>query len=143
MKQPFAVTRLTAHFTCALMSDLVIRYSFIFTLRPDAIKQHKLKRSADEYRFESHQPLLSFTRVLQAHMFDTCPKGFMRMLCMCIKPKLFLPNQIIVTRGDVSHEMYYIHNGEVDVLSEHDNETPIATLKKGKMFGEVIILYSF
>ena len=61
----------------------------------------------------------------------------MRMLCMCIKPKLFLPHQIVVTRGDVGHEMYFIHSGEVDVLSEEDDDTPIATLKKGKIFGEV------
>ena len=84
-------------------------------------------------RHKSISPSLS---LLQAHLFDGCPKGFMRMLCMCIKPKLYLPHQIVVARGDVDHEMYFIHSGEVDVLSEDDDDTPIATLKKGKIFGE-------
>ena len=59
------------------------------------------------------------------------------MLSMVIKPMLFLPRQIIETRGDIGKQMIYIHKGEVEVLSEKDDETPIAFLRCGKIFGEV------
>ena len=65
------------------------------------------------------------------------------MLSMVIKPMLFLPTQIIETRGDIGKQMIYIHKGEVEVLSEEDDDTPIAILRNGKMFGEVKLFIYF
>ena len=51
----------------------------------------------------------------QATLFEGCTKGFCRMLSLNIKPKLFLPKQIVITKGDVDHQMYFVHKGEVEV----------------------------
>lgn len=37
------------------------------------------------------------------------------MLARNIKTKLFLPKQIIITRGDIGHQMFFVHKGEVEV----------------------------
>ncbi|CAH1786243.1 unnamed protein product [Owenia fusiformis] len=80
--------------------------------------------------------------IQKAPIFKDLNPGFLRMLAMSIKPEMFLPNQIIVSRGDVAHQMFFIHRGEVEVLSEDDDDTPIAVLKSGKLFGEVSLIYS-
>ena len=52
---------------------------------------------------------------IQAPIFDGLGEGFLRMLSLNIKPMLYLPKQIIITRGDVGHSMFFIHRGEVEV----------------------------
>ena len=43
---------------------------------------------------------------------------------------------MILNKGDIGHHMYFISMGEVEVLPSVD-ESPLATLKEGDMFGEV------
>ena len=51
-------------------------------------------------------------------MFKNTPLGFVRMLSTSVKHMLYLPNQVIVNKGDIGHEMYFIHKGRVEV-KEH------------------------
>ncbi len=37
------------------------------------------------------------------------------MLSTSVKHMLYLPNQVIVNKGDIGHEMYFIHKGRVEV----------------------------
>lgn len=46
---------------------------------------------------------------------------------------------MILNKGDIGHHMYFICMGEVEVLS-HKDETPLATLKEGDIFGEVCLV---
>ena len=54
--------------------------------------------------------------LFQASIFDGLGTGFLRMLSMNIKAMLYLPQQIIITRGDIGHQMFFIHRGEVEVI---------------------------
>lgn len=53
-------------------------------------------------------------------------------------PVIFLPGDYICRIGEVGTEMYIIMHGEVDVVSE--DGTILATLAKGKVFGEIRLL---
>ncbi|XP_071795542.1 uncharacterized protein [Asterias amurensis] len=78
----------------------------------------------------------------KAPMFKGMSEGFMRMLSLEIKPSLYLPGQIIAIRNEICHNMYFIQRGEVEVLSPDDDETPIISLRHGKLFGEVSLVFS-
>ena len=53
--------------------------------------------------------------LLQAHLFDGVETGFLRAMSTRIKTILYLPKQIIINRGDIGHQMYFVHKGEVEV----------------------------
>ncbi|KAK2186675.1 hypothetical protein NP493_192g03088 [Ridgeia piscesae] len=73
----------------------------------------------------------------KSFLFKDLCRGFLRMIALKIKPILFLKYQVIVRRGDVKRQMVYIHRGMLQVLSEEDDETPVALLQDGKIIGEV------
>ncbi|XP_077978719.1 uncharacterized protein LOC144434138 [Glandiceps talaboti] len=93
--------------------------------------------------FQAEVSLVANKYILnKAPMFKSMNEGFLRMLSLQIKPSLYLPKQTIANRGEIGHNMYFVHRGEVEVLSEDDDESPIANLKNGKLFGEVSLIFS-
>nr|XP_054756976.1 uncharacterized protein LOC129263078 [Lytechinus pictus] len=78
----------------------------------------------------------------KAPMFQGLNDGFLRMLSLEIKPSLYLPRQKIAGRNEICHDMYFIQRGEIEVLSADDDDTPIARLNHGKLFGEVSLIFS-
>lgn len=76
--------------------------------------------------------------ILKSHLFKDTPQGFIRMLSTMVKHMLYLPNQVIANKGDIGHNMYFIHKGLVEVLTgDHDDMQTVAEFKEGDMFGEV------
>lgn len=41
------------------------------------------------------------------------------MLSLKMKQKVYLPDQIVASRGEIGHEMFYIHHGELEVVFIH------------------------
>ena len=52
---------------------------------------------------------------LQAPLFRGLNPGFKRMLSLVIRPVFYMPNQIIASKGDIGHHMFYIHRGRLEV----------------------------
>lgn len=52
---------------------------------------------------------------LQAPLFRGLNPGFKRMLSLVIRPVFYMPNQIIASKGDIGHHMFYIHRGRAEV----------------------------
>ena len=52
---------------------------------------------------------------LQAPLFRGLNPGFKRMLSLVIRPVFYMPNQIIASKGDIGHQMFYIHRGRAEV----------------------------
>ena len=40
------------------------------------------------------------------------------MLSVAVKRALFLPGQVIIKKDSVSHDMFYVHSGAVEVSSD-------------------------
>ncbi|XP_074659484.1 uncharacterized protein LOC141912168 [Tubulanus polymorphus] len=81
-----------------------------------------------------NQPILE-----KAPLFADLGEGFLRSLSMKVESSYALPGQDIVTRGEFGSALFFIQNGEVEVLDE-DDETPVATLRGGKLFGELSLI---
>ena len=56
-----------------------------------------------------------------------------------LKPRIALPDEMIIRRGEIGKSMYFIASGRVDVLAA-DGATPVATLTEGNFFGEIALL---
>ncbi|KNE70665.1 hypothetical protein AMAG_15421 [Allomyces macrogynus ATCC 38327] len=69
-------------------------------------------------------------------LFQDTEIGFMRMLSLALQPVLFLPNEYVVKKGDIGSEMFFIHKGRVDVVSE-DGSQVFASMHEGSFFGEI------
>eukprot|EP00756_Hemistasia_phaeocysticola_P010971 Hpha_TRINITY_DN15070_c0_g1::TRINITY_DN15070_c0_g1_i1::g.124896::m.124896/K04952/CNGB1; cyclic nucleotide gated channel beta 1 len=51
-----------------------------------------------------------------------------------------LPGQVLVHKGDVGDEMFFLHRGEIAIID--DNEVTIAVLYDGAHFGELSLLFN-
>ena len=52
---------------------------------------------------------------VQSTLFEDAPEEFMRMLSLVAEQQLFLPSQVIISKGDVGQHMYIITRGEAEV----------------------------
>ncbi|KTF86113.1 hypothetical protein cypCar_00012348 [Cyprinus carpio] len=64
---------------------------------------------------------------------------FIRLLARRISQSLFRADDLIYKKNDYGSEMYFIHKGEVEVLSK-DNTAVLFKLKAGQYFGEKSLL---
>ena len=55
-----------------------------------------------------------------------------------MKPVIFVPDEKIFRAGDEGNEMYFIHNGQVNIISKEDKV--LATLSDGAFFGEMALV---
>ncbi|XP_050966558.1 uncharacterized protein LOC127165725 [Labeo rohita] len=76
------------------------------------------------------------TECLEELETDGC---FIRLLAREISQSLFRANDLIYKENDYGSEMYFIHKGEVEVLSK-DNTAVLFKLKAGQYFGEKNVL---
>jgi CRP-like cAMP-binding protein len=75
--------------------------------------------------------------VRKSYVFSDVDEPFTRQLCQYLKRVIFFPGNFIVQHGDFDNSMYFIHHGEVDILTVHPNltETIHEVLRTGDMFG--------
>ena len=74
-------------------------------------------------------------------LFKNSDDGFMRMLSLVIKPYLYLPKEYIVQKGDIGKEMFIIHRGVVEVVSDDSPPIVYDTMEAGNFFGEVSLMF--
>jgi glucose-6-phosphate 1-dehydrogenase len=76
----------------------------------------------------------------QVPLFSACDAIFQHNIAMALKPEVYAPGDFIVRKGDLGREMYFLVNGEVDVLD--GDGTIITALGPGAFFGEISLLLS-
>jgi CRP-like cAMP-binding protein len=62
-------------------------------------------------------------------------------LCLALEGQIYLPQDFIISKGEVGDEMYFIVEGSVHVIAG-DKMTIVKTLNKGQYFGEIAIFFS-
>lgn len=75
-------------------------------------------------------------------LFQGYELGFTKMLSLYIKPHLCPKGEYIVRKGDIGQEMFFIHKGTVEVVSEHQTPIIFDTMEPGRFFGEISIIFS-
>lgn len=100
--------------------------------------------------FEGLPPSLQadITLSLYKDLIETVPLfqgteiSFLRMLAVKFKPVYFLSNEYVVRKGDMGQEMYFVHRGVVEVVSEHAEPIVFHVLGEGSFFGEISVVLS-
>eukprot|EP00921_Rhytidocystis_pertsovi_P025435 GHVQ01041046.1.p1 GENE.GHVQ01041046.1~~GHVQ01041046.1.p1 ORF type:complete len:358 (-),score=40.69 GHVQ01041046.1:1800-2873(-) len=72
-------------------------------------------------------------------LFENREPSFLRGVVTRLKEHVFLPNDIIISKGDIGEDMFFIQAGKVNVHSSNGRQI-IATLNSGDFFGEMAIL---
>eukprot|EP00835_Amoeboradix_gromovi_P005184 NODE_464_length_8145_cov_0.677977.p1 type:complete len:530 gc:universal NODE_464_length_8145_cov_0.677977:2628-1039(-) len=72
-------------------------------------------------------------------IFEGFSETFYRAVAGQMKPKFFLPGDIIFYQGDIGHEMYTIVHGEVEVCNS-DCTKIFDTMGAGMGFGEIALI---
>lgn len=74
-------------------------------------------------------------------LFQGASSDLVKDIILKLEPITFMPGDVIVEKGELGYEMYFISGGSVDVVSE-DGKTVYATLAAGQFFGEIALLLS-
>jgi hypothetical protein len=77
--------------------------------------------------------------------FKDLNEQFINSLVLKLIPKLALPGSLIVRKGDIGREMFFLNKGEVEVISEPDENGEVkvfAVLPEGSFFGELSIIFN-
>jgi voltage-gated potassium channel len=54
--------------------------------------------------------------IAKVPFFQNCNNGFITTLVQYLRPEIYMPGDYIITAGDVGTEMYFISQGEVEVV---------------------------
>jgi hypothetical protein len=71
-------------------------------------------------------------------IFKDVDAKFAREIAMQLKPEIFVPGDYVFRAGDEGSHMFFIVNGELEILNEEEDQL-IATLHNGDFFGEVAL----
>lgn len=71
--------------------------------------------------------------------FSLCDEPLKQLIVSVLRPRVFLPGDIITQQGEVGTEMFLIERGQVVVTTE-DGKIPFCTLTNGDYFGESCLL---
>ncbi len=75
----------------------------------------------------------------KVNIFQDCEPGLLQQLVTRLRLIVFSPNDFVCKKGDIGREMYFIKNGNLNVVSD-DGSVVFVTLKAGAYFGEISIL---
>lgn len=76
----------------------------------------------------------------KAALFKDGEPLLLSQVIMALRPRMVVPGEQIIKKGDIGREMYVLARGEVEVLD--DGGKVIKTLKDGDFFGEIGVLTS-
>eukprot|EP01137_Pigoraptor_chileana_P025962 Opistho-2@96234 len=79
-------------------------------------------------------------QLVKVPVFLDCNEDILKELALRMRPTSILANKFILRRGEESHDMFFLMEGLVRVISEDDG-TVYAELGKGNFFGEVGVLF--
>lgn len=77
--------------------------------------------------------------VSKVPFFRGADNNMLRALVARLKPRIAIPGERIIRKGEIGDSMYFIASGSVDVLGA-DGETPVAQLDEGNFFGEIALI---
>jgi hypothetical protein len=80
---------------------------------------------------------LNRTILEKVSLFKAANEIFIREIVQLLRPMVFLPDDYIIRQGEFGDCMYFLSNGDVEVVV---NGTRVATLGQGSPFGETALI---
>lgn len=72
-------------------------------------------------------------------LFQGMEEGFIHSIVCMLQPQYFRPGDVIIRKGTIGHEMYFVRWGEVEILSSEGQEAEYL-VGEGEFFGELSLL---
>lgn len=79
--------------------------------------------------------------IAKVPLFQNTGVGFTRLLSLTMRPSLHLKGDYVVRKGDFGQEMFFIHTGSIEVVSDDGTEV-FAVMNAGAFFGEISLVFS-
>ncbi len=76
---------------------------------------------------------------ISATFFKDCSSSLIQQIVLTLQECTYSPGDIIILRGQIGREVFFIVKGKCEVLNEFG--LPFVTLKHGDYFGEIAMLY--
>ncbi|CAE1332046.1 CNGB1 [Acanthosepion pharaonis] len=105
------------------------------TLDENSLIEYLPRKMRIDLAIQVHYSTLSKLKI-----FQDCDQNLLFDLVAKLRPVLCLPGDFICHKGEVGKEMYIVNNGQVEVVGGSDNNTVLATLHEGSVFGEISLL---
>lgn len=102
----------------------------------DLLRRTRVRRAAIETRPPLDLGMDLGAMVRQVALFADVPEDRMERIVRLLKPRLALPGDLVLRKGDTGTAVFFIASGEVEVQLDNG---PV-TLGAGKFFGEMALL---
>lgn len=79
--------------------------------------------------------------VADVPFFRQCSKEFVDAVCEKLEAGWCPPNEILIHKGSIGMEMYFLHEGEVEVSADPEMTHVFARMQGGSFFGELALLH--
>jgi len=102
-----------------------------------------VKSQDAEIKYEFGEELslgISRDQIKNVPIFRDCEVGFLHMLAMNVQPVQYFQGDLVVKKGDIANEMFFIVRGTAEVFNEVDG-TVYAELTTPSFFGEVGLFF--
>jgi len=102
-----------------------------------------VKSQDAEIKYEFGEELslgISRDQIKNVPIFRDCEVGFLHMLAMNVQPVQYFQGDLVVKKGDIANEMFFIVRGTAEVFNEIDG-TVYAELTTPSFFGEVGLFF--
>ncbi|KAI9317606.1 hypothetical protein BX666DRAFT_1645420 [Dichotomocladium elegans] len=96
------------------------------------------RKSSIEYNIDNFTATSAYRQLQNVSLFKDCPEDFLHAISLKMEPRNCAPNTLIIQKGDIGHELFFIVDGTVEVLVEENDV--IARLGPDAFFGEIAIL---
>ena len=125
-----------------LQGKVIEYYSYLWKTRKTIDEDNMLAELPEHLKIEVSL-FLNKDIIQKIPFFQHLEEQFINSLVLKLKPKVVLPNSLVVRKGDIGREMYFINRGSVEVIGDANKEgiVPVfATLAEGSFFGEMAII---
>ena len=108
-------------------------YDYLWS-RQDAIDEESIM---DEFPWPLRQQVSIHLHRIQIDavpFFENCEDSVKQLIVSILKPRIFMPMDIVIHKGEIGTSMYFIEKGEVAIIAE--NGMAFCVLENGDYFGE-------
>lgn len=126
----------------SLTHETAERLTTYLTYKWELQKGYNMERVVDDLPSLLKTDVISFMAegvIGKVPLFNGLQRGFLSSLSNRIQRMLYVPMEYVVYAGDIGREMFFIHDGTVEILLP-GSVNAVAELKAGQWFGESILL---
>ncbi|KAI9261422.1 hypothetical protein BDA99DRAFT_464372 [Phascolomyces articulosus] len=100
-----------------------------------------LRRTSSVTAIDSFITTSAYDHLTKVPFFKDCPEDFLHRISLKVEPRNYRPNTMIINKGDIGREMYFIVDGTVQILNRRpEGDLAVARLGPMDFFGELSLL---